>query len=543
MPGPRGDRRNADFIAFPRDRSEVCVSGAAPHGSRRAVRTRGHDASSTLRRALGNARERTFLALSAAALVATGSANAFGEPLPNNDFAIDLFQGPILAPIRVIGIAGAYAGYAEGIAGFVANAASPALREPFSVNHTELDVAASLSIPISLFDNSDFDNSGGLDYDYSNFIYLTGGVLFQHGRLGLGAYGELSRYTLTDQDGEEVNLLIGKYHALGAVRLLGGQLMVGGGARIVSMGIDAPEAELTFAGLGPEVGVIVRPDWESFRIGATFRAPVYAGHELGDVQRVDGGVERAGGLVLPDNVVLPWEIEVGVAVQVGPRPLNPEWIDPVEQEADLLDTLTKTRQRRARDQKQELSVIADPVLRAETQRTIAAQETIVRAEEDRVRERAEGRLKDERRARYGNWPREHLLVTAEILVTGDVDRGVSLQRFLGQNQPRDPRRTGFLGPRDHDSLVGTSGASVSFSPRFGIETEPIPMLVHTRFGSYYEPSRFDRIGRQHFTFGSDMRVLTTTWFGLVPEVTYTLQGSIDLAPRYESYSVGIGVWH
>src|SRR4051794_23524807 len=42
------------------------------------------------------------------------------RPLKDNRFSLDLFQGPILAPISVTGIAGAYAGYAEGIAGMVA---------------------------------------------------------------------------------------------------------------------------------------------------------------------------------------------------------------------------------------------------------------------------------------------------------------------------------------------------------------------------------------------------------------------------------------
>ena len=35
----------------------------------------------------------------------------------NNDYAVDLFQGPILAPTRVTAMGGAYAGYAEGIGG------------------------------------------------------------------------------------------------------------------------------------------------------------------------------------------------------------------------------------------------------------------------------------------------------------------------------------------------------------------------------------------------------------------------------------------
>ncbi len=50
-------------------------------------------------------------------------------------------------------------------------------------------------------------------------------------------------------------------------------------------------------------------------------------------------------------------------------------------------------------------------------------------------------------------------------------RGVSMEWFLRGNLPDEP------------SKVGSSGAVVSFSPRFGIETEPIPDRVHTRLGS------------------------------------------------------------
>ena len=69
--------------------------------------------------------------------------------------------------------------------------------------------------------------------------------------------------------------------------------------------------------------------------------------------------------------------------------------------------------------------------------------------------------------------------------------------------------------------------------------------------SYYEPNRFsyqpqrcnDRVGRQHFTFGLDVKLVTTTWFGLTPEVTYKLQAVGDLAARYQSFGLGFGVWH
>ncbi|MGK4004972.1 hypothetical protein WMF31_20250 [Sorangium sp. So ce1036] len=469
-------------------------------------------------------------ALSLAALALPEAASA--QPLRDNSYAIDLFQGPILAPLRVTGIAGAYAAYAEGIAGMVANAAAPALREPFSTSWLEADVAASISIPIELFENNDFDNSGDIDLDYSNFVYLTLGGQLQAGDVGVGVNAELQRYRLTDADGATTTVVIGKYHFLGGIRLLGDALVVGAGARAVTLGLGAEETNLTIAGVAPELGVLVRPDWASYRLGATFRWPVNGGRLLGaGVTRDERGVRHGGGLVLPNEVVLPWELEVGLAVQVGPRPLNPAWIDPRAQERELRQAIARRRAAREARRAAELRGIDDPEERAARARAFAQE----RAREDAAdaRELAAGPavLKRERRARYWNWPREHLLITAELLVTGDVSSGVSLTRFLAQNQPGSA------------SVVGTSGAHVSFSPRFGIETEPIPGRVHTRFGSYYEPNRRGHVGRQHFTFGADVRVLSTSLWGLIPETAFTLQASMDFAPRYDSVSAGIGIWH
>lgn len=471
-----------------------------------------------------------ILPLTLAALLAVGEAQADDPPrLGQGKFSLDLFQGPLLAPISVTGIAGAYAAYAEGLSGFVANAASPAVREPFSVSTFEIDGSGSISIPISLFENSDFDNSGSLDYDYSNFLYGTLGGIIQYGPFGAGVNAELQRYTLTDAQEQTTNVLIGKYHLLGAFRLLGDQLVFGGGARFATLGIGAPEGTFTMIGAAPELGFLVRPDWQSFRIGGTVRLPV----EGVPVPRLGNG--RPVGLALPGRVVLPWEVEVGVAVQIGPRPLNPIWIDPEQQEGEVRTSFRRRAEDRARRRRDELAQIPDPVARGVRERELVAEAALAQLHDAREESRALGALKQERRARYWNWPREHLLLTAELLVTGAVDQGVSIQSFLGQNEPsHDPTRDG----------PGSSGASVSFSPRFGVETEPIPDLVHTRFGTYYEPSRFgDRVGRQHFTFGADLKLFATTWFGLVPEVIYKIQATADMSPRYQSVSLGAGVWH
>jgi len=199
-------------------------------------------------RGVGGLARFSLAAFVSAALSVTTGVRA--EPLPSNDYAIDLFQGPVLAPIRVTGIAGAYAGYAEGIEGMVVNAAAPAVREPWSAKWVELDIGGSVSIPLSIFENNDFDNSNTIDSDYSNFIYLTGGAMLQVGVFGVGANVEFQRYTISGPN-ESTHVTVGKYHLLGAARLLGDQLMVGAGPRIVTLGLDAPEANLTIAGLAP----------------------------------------------------------------------------------------------------------------------------------------------------------------------------------------------------------------------------------------------------------------------------------------------------
>lgn len=466
------------------------------------------------------------------------AAPAAAQTLPDNSFAVDVFQGPILAPIRVTGIAGAYAGQAEGIAGLVANAATPAVREADSTNFLEVDVAASISIPLSIFERQDFDNSGRIDYEYSDFIYGTLGGMIQVGAIGVGAIGEAQRYTLTETSPSgaapaSTEVTLGKFHILAAWRLLGDQLMLGTGVRIATLGVDPEESMFTLAGVALETGFLVRPAFRPYRLGATFRFPVEA-ELIGEAAAVDvGGVVKAGGLVLPNRVVLPWELEVGVAYQIGSRPLNPAWIDPREQEAPARRAIEDGRARRLALQRAELASIRDPAAREERRRELEADERLAVEEDERAFEREARALKRQRRKRYWSWPRERVLLTAEILVTGAVQRGVSLEAFLGQNQEA------YAG---QGTAIGTSGRTVNFSPRFGIEAEPILNLVQTRLGSYYEPSRFGGVGRQHFTFGADLRLGPSTWWGLVPEVIYKLQASLDLSPRYESASFGIGVW-
>lgn len=480
------------------------------------------------------------LAACTTALPAAAQTEPSGAPT-RNDFTVDLYQGPILAPTRVVALGGAYAGVAEGIAGFVANAASPAVRAAHSASWLELDLDASFSVPVPLFDNNDFDDSGDIDADYSAFVYLTAGAQLQAGDFGAGVSGDLQRYHLTTSGGEDTFVIVGRYHGLLGWQLLGDQLVVGAGVRALSLGISATDVELAMGGVGPQVGILVRPDWMPFRIGATYRHLVSGDASAGQGATTDAqGVERAGHLVLPERVELPWELEAGLAVQVGPRPLNPSWVNPHDHETELREQHAARARQRERRRRELLASVGAPATRAALSTALLQEEVDIAAREAAELERDLRRLEAERRARAANWPREHLLVTAELLVTGAVERGMHLERFLAQGQPSAGARCTAVA----------SGAEVNFSPRLGVEMEPVPLWVHTRFGGYYEPNRFryegdgctERVGRQHFTFGADVRLFSTTWFDLVSEVTYKLQGYGDLAPRYQAFGLGLGVW-
>jgi hypothetical protein len=246
------------------------------------------------------------MALGAALLAAAApaaAAPASTNPLNGKRYAIDVFQGPILAPSDVIGIAGAYAGYAEGIAGITVNAAAPAVREAYNASYFNWDFSPSISIPVHLFGTrDDFDNVGSAGHDYTDFIYGTVGALLQYGPLGLGLTAEIQRYNLasTGPQGVSTAVTLGRYHALLAYRLLGDQLMIGTGVRFTTLSLEPHgQPNLTIIGAAPEVGVLVRPDWQSFRLGATFRLPVHGGRLLG------GMATMAGDLNLPYDVVLP----------------------------------------------------------------------------------------------------------------------------------------------------------------------------------------------------------------------------------------------
>jgi len=458
------------------------------------------------------------------------------QPLPigTNRYNVELFQGPVLAPLRVVGLGGAYAPYAESSDGIPANAAAPAVREPYSISHVDYDLAFSVSFP-GAFRNTDFNNDGKSGFTYNDFVFYTLGAVVQVGRLGIGLLGDFQRFNLspkTMSSDVKSSLTIGRMHLLGAWSFFNNQMVLGGGARGTWLDIESSSSTkgsgtaLWMVGAAPELGVLIKPDYVPWRIGATFRSPV-SSRALHDknVQKDPNGVERAVGLAIPENVYMPWEVEAGFAIQLGPRPLNPRWIDPGRQEEQAREALKVARASRRATQNAELARISDPTLRARRVAEFARDEEYLTREEEVRQSQLERQMKEERRARYWNWPRQHILIIAEALITGPSPNAVGLESFLSQTAQR-------------------SGAHTTVTPRLGIEGEPVVGYIKTRIGTYLEPGRYSgSYMRQHFTFGFDIRLFVFKgWWFFAPS-TFRLTGVADLAPRYENIGLSIGGWH
>lgn len=437
----------------------------------------------------------------------------------------------MLAPLRVTGVGGAFAAYAEGVDAIASNAAAAAVREPFSTTWFDWDLSFGVYLPAA-FKGTDFDNDGKVGFTYDNFRFYTLGGAIKVGPFGLGVLGDFQNYDLTpnaDATDPHVTATLGRIHAVAGWSLFGGQLDVGGGFRAVMLSFDASSESvrstnvLSMRGLAPELGFLVRPDWEPWRIGATFRMPVEG---TGAQPAPDpDGVVRAAGLVVPSSVHLPWELEAGFALQVGPRPLNPKWLDPHEQEAEVRADVERSRRERRAAQDAELSTIRDPRRMYERAEELARDEDAIRREEDERLELAKGKLLGERKARYWNWPRERITVLGEVLVTGPTNGAVSLESSFSQVEER-------------------SGAHATITPRLGLEGEPVPDHLQTRIGTYIEPSRFEgRVARQHFTFGFDFRLGAWSMFGFAGDQVWRLTGAVDVAPRYQNFGLSVGAWH
>lgn len=445
---------------------------------------------------------------------------------------LHVVTGPVLAPSRVLGLGGAYQGIAEGLPGFAVNAAAPAVRSAWSWEFFDYDLDASISIPNAFRRVDDLEYDGVAEgFNYSGFIFVTAGANAQLGPWGLGVTSDLQRFDLTPdrRAGEEkyrgflsrTKLLLGR-------TLFDGDLVIGGGVRHIGFDVSGTTATgdtrslVTVQGLAPEIGFLYRPAEQDFRIGATYRMAVSTGNPGRD------DAERVDRWWIPQSVNSPWEIDVGVAMQGGARPLNVRFSDPRDDKAHFLDDIRGARERRSIERAAALAAMP-PDLREERRMKLDRDEATLREMEEQEVRTFAMRYARMARERYDRLPREHILFALGLLVVGPTSDGISLESFFVQQ-------------------IRRAGAVVTYSPRAGVETELIPNVLRPRVGTYVEPSRFTltpdwKAFRQHVTAGFDLNLFRWRVFGLYDEGTsWRLTMAVDVTSNYWNYGLSIGIW-
>jgi hypothetical protein len=470
---------------------------------------------------------------------ANGPITANGSPIATSRYAIDLFRGPVMAGSRVTGLGGAYVAIGWDVDGMLQNPAAPAVRPFFSVTHFDYWLGFGLTTPGG-FAGQDLFNSGTSDGEKSagnSMLFMTPAAMLQWGNFGFGVNLELQRYNLGniafgDVAAARVSTSFDVIHLQAAYAFNQGELVLGMGSRILRMSANLKADEsssvpLDSTGTGMEFGALWRPPGEVFSVGAAFRTGIETTTRFSDeaVINADGDVvfeTDQGEFFLPERAILPWDLNVGFAVELGDNPRNVAWRSDRES-AERWELGVRLRMLQHDDEK----AVALANARGQEERRLV-EEHFARLEAADLNE-----IEAARTASY--WvlqremslaPRRHVLLSASLLMTGRATEAVGIESFLNQ-------------------VVNRSGQEIVFSPRLGAETEIIPNWVRIRAGTYLEPTRFDTsTDRPHYTGGFDLKVARWNVFGLWPDdYLWRLGFGFDVTRAYSSMSFTIAGWY
>jgi hypothetical protein len=463
---------------------------------------------------------------------AGGALGPNGTEIQTSNYALDLFHGPVFAGTRVTGLGGAYVAIAEDVDGDLQNPAAPAVRPFFSNSQFDYWLGFGITFPATL-SGVDFFNSGSktnLTNTPDAFVFFTPAVNLQWGEFGLGLTLEMQQYELSGPPpGGSIRVTIPTTHLQLARGIEHNQLVVGAGARLVSMSVSGPDAGSAFSsgGIGLEFGAVYKPENLPLRLGLAVRTPVQtqASYRDGLLPDANGDLvvqTQTGPAYLPKIVAVPWDFNFGFATQLGRRPLNPPW----RMLSEFTERQTLEHRLRELDREQEkrnaLSTARTPAERERIERSIDSEQ----AADDR-------RFADELLRVQQDLDREHLAmnrfyvqISGSMLISGSVDAAVGIESLLTQK-------------------VNRSGQRVVSSPRLGVECGILPERVKLRAGTYLEPTRFETSDmRVHATAGIDLKLFRWSVFGAWPEnYMWRLGLSGDASTRYYTFGLSVGGWY
>ena len=453
--------------------------------------------------------------------------------IENSKYTLDVFQGPVTSSSRVIGVAGAYTALADGCDGAGSNAASPAVRSPWSVDRWDFDLCLDFTNP-GAFSNIDFENHGpgyrGTKSRFSNAFTFDAGLQLQYLSSGIGGDFAETRLGLGKQNvlSSPLTVVLNRISGSVATGFGNGQVLVGVGLRAASLSIAENSNIFTnnivsTDGIGFQAGTIIKPRLLPFRIGAAFRSQIDITDVRGTSSLPDGS-QLVDGKFLPERVRIPWEVEVGAAVELGRRPLNPPRLDGSAVEDAVRAKYELRRLERAKEYGRLLAVTPEKQ-REPLRRVLEQQELAVQSSEHDQLAKELTEIENAEQTEADLWSRGEIMMLASILITGNTIEGVSVADLLSQQ--KEP-----------------AGKSIGLSPRVALEAELYPKWLTARVGSYLEPARVEGSdSRGHATVGFDIRLFRFNPWGLFGDTPWRIRLAGDLAPRYVNYGFALGRYH
>lgn len=268
------------------------------------------------------------VALVVVALVATlvvtlipRAALAQRTPVTSRDYALEFHQGPIVGGARMIGMGGATVAVGEGAVGVPRNPAAAAVRAQASRGTWDWDWNVDwLSARPG---GDDLDNNGDDSASIKDTLSLTAGIVIQWHAWAFAISGEVQQYTVAlDGSADDGEPSVALTHAVVARSFACDQVSVGLGVRGGNFtmarkpaGSDESQELLTMQGAGLEAGVVWRPAAVDVRLGASFAAPLTS--IGGAIAPGDYRPEDYGGYILPERLLVPWELALGGGYRFG----------------------------------------------------------------------------------------------------------------------------------------------------------------------------------------------------------------------------------
>lgn len=236
-------------------------------------------------------------------------------PITSSDFNLDYSESVVSGSSRIIGMGGAFAAVAEGVAAFPQNPASLSRRTSYSTGWFDYDIALDWLIP-GVGSDMDLDNSGLPGLAEGSFTFILGGLGLQFGRLGAGIYFRGRNYDLsasgTGGTPEAFQFSLLEVDLGVSYEIVPDTLYLGAGyagafldvKRRVGTGLDDFEKLVGFQSNFLRLGLLLCVPESGLSFGGSFAYPAA-------LSRSEGGAEAVAGRYMPNQVLRPWEVTLG----------------------------------------------------------------------------------------------------------------------------------------------------------------------------------------------------------------------------------------